>query len=143
MRKQGGSENSRSVLEPTLPVDLSAQQQRRKIVEAMIASVAEKTYAGTTISDIVSRAAVSRTTFYKRFGDKRACFDAALEQVRERTVFTTHTPVAAGNDTYPADEIRHALGPLAASVGTDVEQIVRDLKRQSQFFCVGCESLLL
>jgi AcrR family transcriptional regulator len=83
MRKQGGSESARSVLEPTLPVDLSAQQQRRKIVEAMIASVAEKTYAGTTISDIVSRAAVSRTTFYKRFGDKRACFDAALEQCVE------------------------------------------------------------
>jgi AcrR family transcriptional regulator len=78
MRKQGGSENGRSVLEPTLPLDLSTQQQRRKIVEALIVCVAEKTYAGTTISDIVSRAAVSRTTFYKRFGDKRSCFDAAL-----------------------------------------------------------------
>ncbi|HVY97342.1 MAG TPA: TetR/AcrR family transcriptional regulator [Solirubrobacterales bacterium] len=44
----------------------------------MIESVAEKTYAGTTISDIVARASVSRTTFYKRFVDKRTCFDATL-----------------------------------------------------------------
>lgn len=78
MRKQGGSETGRSVLEPTLPVDLSAQAQCRRIVDAMIASVAEKTYAETTISDIVSRASISRTTFYKHFADKRACFDATL-----------------------------------------------------------------
>lgn len=79
MRKQGGSESARNVLDPTLPIDLSAQQQRERIIDAMIASVAEKTYSGTTISDIVSRASVSRTTFYKRFGDKRSCFDAALQ----------------------------------------------------------------
>jgi AcrR family transcriptional regulator len=100
MRKQGGSENSRNVLEPTLPVDLSAQQQRRKIVEAMIASVAEKTYAGTTISDIVGRAAVSRTTFYKRFGDKRACFDAALRQCVE-TLRETASGAIGADDPPP------------------------------------------
>ncbi len=49
----------------------------------MIESVAEKTYTATTISDIVSRASISRTTFYKRFADKRACFDAALQQCVE------------------------------------------------------------
>lgn len=78
MRKQGGSEKGRSVLEPTLPVDLGAQAQRRRIIDAMIESVAEKTYSGTTISDIVARASISRTTFYKRFVDKRSCFDATL-----------------------------------------------------------------
>lgn len=45
----------------------------------MIESCAEKTYAATTISDIVARAHISRTTFYKHFEDKRACFDAALD----------------------------------------------------------------
>ncbi len=45
----------------------------------MLASCAEKTYAATTISDIVSRASISRTTFYKHFRDKRACFDASFE----------------------------------------------------------------
>jgi|GEM_PF-1263706 len=107
MRKQGGSESVRSVLEPTLPVDLSAQQQRRKIVEAMIASVAEKTYAGTTISDIVSRAAVSRTTFYKRFGDKRSCFDAALLQCVE--VLRETASGAIGADDPPPLAVHKAI----------------------------------
>jgi starch phosphorylase len=50
---------------------------------------------------------------------------AALDTVRERTVFTTHTPVPAGNDTYPAADVRRALAPLASSLGTDPEQIIR------------------
>jgi AcrR family transcriptional regulator len=45
----------------------------------MVQSCAEKTYAGTTISDIVAHASISRTTFYKHFPDKRACFDATVE----------------------------------------------------------------
>ncbi len=39
----------------------------------------------------------------------------------DQTVFTTHTPVPAGNDTYPADQVRDALGGL----GVDTEEIVR------------------
>lgn len=45
----------------------------------MVDCCAEKTYAATTIADIVSHASISRTTFYKRFDGKRECFDAALE----------------------------------------------------------------
>jgi starch phosphorylase len=37
----------------------------------------------------------------------------ALQKARARTVFTTHTPVPAGNDTYPSDEVRTAIGALA------------------------------
>ncbi len=35
---------------------------------------------------------------------------AALEAVRERCVFTTHTPVPAGHDQFPADLARRVLG---------------------------------
>ncbi|HEU5064154.1 MAG TPA: TetR/AcrR family transcriptional regulator [Solirubrobacterales bacterium] len=45
----------------------------------MIESCAEKTYAATTITDIVGHARISRTTFYKHFEDKRACFDATID----------------------------------------------------------------
>lgn len=45
----------------------------------MVRTCAEKSYSGTTITDIVARAAISRTTFYKHFPDKRACFDAAID----------------------------------------------------------------
>ncbi len=45
----------------------------------MIRVCAEKTYAAATIADVVAGARVSRTTFYREFEDKRACFDAAVE----------------------------------------------------------------
>jgi AcrR family transcriptional regulator len=68
-----------SVLDPTIPIDIGERSQRQRIVEAMVDCCAEKTYAATTIADIVSHASISRTTFYKRFDGKRECFDAALE----------------------------------------------------------------
>jgi starch phosphorylase len=40
---------------------------------------------------------------------------------RERTVFTTHTPVPAGNDTYPADRVRDLL----ARVVPDATELIR------------------
>ncbi|MDJ0846997.1 MAG: alpha-glucan family phosphorylase [Myxococcota bacterium] len=48
-----------------------------------------------------------------------ASFDDALEAARERTVFTTHTPVPAGNETYSADEVRRVLGGFESRLGTD------------------------
>ncbi len=44
----------------------------------MVSCCAEKTFARTTIADIVAAASVSRTTFYKCFEDKRDCFDATI-----------------------------------------------------------------
>ncbi len=44
-------------------------------------------------------------------------FDAALAAVRETTVFTTHTPVPAGNEGYHHDEVDPVLGGFADSLG--------------------------
>jgi len=38
--------------------------------------------------------------------------DAALAEVREETVFTTHTPVAAGNEWFAREDVERALGAL-------------------------------
>jgi glycogen phosphorylase len=38
---------------------------------------------------------------------------AALDAARRRTVFTTHTPVPAGNDSYPSGQVREAIARLA------------------------------
>ena len=43
--------------------------------------------------------------------------DAAWQQVREQVVFTTHTPVAAGNETYARDEVLEMLGRVADASG--------------------------
>lgn len=44
-------------------------------------------------------------------------FAAALADVRRRTVFTTHTPVEAGNEGYHQHEIEPVLGAFADSLG--------------------------
>jgi starch phosphorylase len=41
--------------------------------------------------------------------------------VRERFVFTTHTPVPAGNETYGRDELMEAVSDLPARLGLDEE----------------------
>ena len=51
--------------------------------------------------------------------------DDALAAARERTVFTTHTPVPAGNDTYPAAQIAGALAPLVGDLGMEMDSLVR------------------
>jgi starch phosphorylase len=49
---------------------------------------------------------------------------AALARARARTVFTTHTPVPAGNDTYPPDQVESVLGRLAAELGASTDELV-------------------
>lgn len=97
------------VLDPTIPVDIGEQSQRQRIIDAMIESCAEKTYAATTIADIVKRASISRTTFYKRFPNKRACFNGALDFCLE----TLQTAAAAAYD--PSDPPPQALSKAAAA----------------------------
>ncbi len=52
-------------------------------------------------------------------------FEAALEAVRDRTVFTTHTPVAAGNEWYRRDEVEPVLGAWRRELGFDPDALRR------------------
>ena len=47
-----------------------------------------------------------------------------LAAARERTVFTTHTPVPAGNDTYPTEQMEEAIGNLVAQLGIDSAEVI-------------------
>jgi glycogen phosphorylase len=49
----------------------------------------------------------------------------AFEAVRARTVFTTHTPVPAGNDTYPPQQVADMLAGIAGEMELDPEDLVR------------------
>lgn len=107
MQKRQSPHSVTSVLDPAFPSDLGAGSQRQRIVNAMISSCAEKTYAATTITDIVKRASISRTTFYKHFANKRDCFDEALNAcIAELQAAATgaHTP-----SDPPAEAVRKAI----------------------------------
>jgi starch phosphorylase len=51
--------------------------------------------------------------------------EAALQAARQKTVFTTHTPVAAGNETYPREDVIDTVGGVAAQLGVDPELLMR------------------
>jgi AcrR family transcriptional regulator len=125
----------KSVLDPTIPVDIGVLSQRQRIIDAMIESCAEKTYAATTIADIVRHASISRTTFYKRFSGKRECFEAALDfcidEIRDAAA-SSHTdsdspPEAVRKAAAAILELlaaRPALAQMMASEAVSVEPAV-------------------
>lgn len=51
-------------------------------------------------------------------------FDTAVEATRAATLFTTHTPVAAGIDEFPRELAAAALSGLAEDCGVDVERLL-------------------
>jgi starch phosphorylase len=54
-----------------------------------------------------------------------ASVQEALASARECTVFTTHTPVPAGNDTYDAGHVARAVGRAADAMGLGVDGLLR------------------
>ena len=50
--------------------------------------------------------------------------DEALAEVRERSVFTIHTPVPAGNERFGVELVRDVAGPALVSSGVDLERIL-------------------
>lgn len=106
MQKHRSSETAGSVLRPTTPPEIGRITQRQRIIDAIIESCAAKTYSATTITDIVGRARISRTTFYKQFEDKRACFDAAVQHCLEQLGETA--AAAQSSEDPPADAVRKA-----------------------------------
>ncbi len=54
--------------------------QRARMLKAMRESMLERGYAGTSVTDIVRRAGVSRETFYQQFASKQVCFVQGLDE---------------------------------------------------------------
>jgi len=53
-----------------------------------------------------------------------ATFDEAFDRVRQKAVFTIHTPVPAGNERFSADLVRELTAPEATAAGMDQERIL-------------------
>lgn len=61
-------------------------------------------------------------------GNPNSSFDHAVNAVREQCVFTTHTPVAAGNDAFSPDQLRDCF---------DMEFIASLKLSEDEFFALG------
>ncbi len=63
----------------SLSAEEVAASQRRRIMAAVVALIAEKGFAGATIGEIATRASVSRSAFYQHFAHKQDCLFAAYD----------------------------------------------------------------
>jgi AcrR family transcriptional regulator len=71
---------------PGTPPEEVRRNQRERLFAAMVATVAEKGYEATRVEDLEALSGVSRSTFYRLFPDKQACFLAAVEALVEPTI---------------------------------------------------------
>jgi AcrR family transcriptional regulator len=96
-----------------LPREFITQNQRERIITAMVDTVAERGYNATTVAHITKAASVSRRTFYEHFADKEACFLAAYDMV--------------------ADHIRASMRAAAESFGEWPQQVRAALATMLRF----------
>jgi len=101
---------NRDVLATTLAPDAGLRAREEKVIRAMAAVCAERTYAATSIAEVVRRAGISSRTFYKLFPGKRECFDAALAAFAGELESAVET-ARASEQSWPA-EVRAAIAAI-------------------------------
>jgi AcrR family transcriptional regulator len=84
----------------------------------MAEAVAEKGFARVTVADVISRAGVSRETFYEHFEDKEACFLAALED-GARTLLRILGSVLAHAEGDPIERVDAVLTAYLSTLAAE------------------------
>jgi starch phosphorylase len=79
--------------------------------------------------------------------EQKYTYATAVELVRATNVFTTHTPVPAGNDHFPPELVATYLSGLADSLGIGIKGLLalgrQDPKNESETFCMTVLALRL
>jgi AcrR family transcriptional regulator len=91
-----------------LPREQVLASQRGRLLEAVAAAVSEKGYARMTVADVISRAGVSRETFYEQFESKEDAFLAALDTGAEVLVQILGAAIADPAED-PLERLDHVL----------------------------------
>jgi AcrR family transcriptional regulator len=95
----------------TLPAELVRAIQRERLLVAMLVTVNELGYRALTVQDVLSRAGVSRPTFYEQFEDKEDCFLAGFDRSAERLRKSVDDAVADADGSW-RERLRHGLEAL-------------------------------
>jgi AcrR family transcriptional regulator len=102
-----------------LSQEFVAQNQRERIITALVDTVAEKGYERTTVADITAAANVSRRTFYEQFSGKEECFVAAYEMIADH-VLESMQAAAEVFDEWP-EKVRAALATMLRFLSAEPE----------------------
>jgi AcrR family transcriptional regulator len=97
-----------------LPRGQVTEIQRGRMLAAAVDAVDEVGYAGMTVAQVISRARVSRKTFYDVFADREDCFLAAFDQALQQGGELLRE--AYGAESSWSEGVRAALARLLAAM---------------------------
>jgi AcrR family transcriptional regulator len=104
-----GARSRRPGSESALASTRVAEIQRQRLLAAMAVVAGERGAANASVAHVVSRAGVSRRTFYELFEDREACFLAAFDQAVAQAAETV-LPAYEGQ-ARPLSRTPHRGGP--------------------------------
>lgn len=105
----------------TLPADLVRAVQRERLLAAMIKTVTEIGYNRLTVQNVLTRAGISRPTFYEQFEDKEDCFLAALDASAARMRERIETAVANVGPSW-REQLRGGIAELLRFIVEEPEE---------------------
>jgi AcrR family transcriptional regulator len=105
----------------TLPGDLVKAIQRERLLAAMIDTITEIGYNTLTVQNVLTRAGISRPTFYEQFEDKEDCFLAAFDAAAGRMRGHIEAVVADSGPTW-RDRLRSGIAALLRYIVDEPEE---------------------
>jgi AcrR family transcriptional regulator len=105
----------------TLPADLVKAIQRERLLAAMIGTVTEIGYNTLTVQNVLTRAGISRPTFYEQFEDKEGCFLAAFDAAAERLGNRLEAAVAEAGGGW-REQLRGGIEELLRFIAEEPEE---------------------
>jgi AcrR family transcriptional regulator len=105
----------------TLPAELVRAIQRERLLAAMIKTVTEVGYNTLTVQNVLTRAGISRPTFYEQFEDKENCFLAAFEASATRMRERIQAAVADAGPSW-REQLRSGIAELLRFIVEEPEE---------------------
>jgi len=87
---------------------------RRRLLDGLADSIAERGYRDTTIADIVRHARTSKRTFYREFSGKEECFIELLRTANEEMI--AQIKAAVDPEAFWQDQIQQAIDAYVDSI---------------------------
>jgi len=112
--------------------DRRSQRTRHLLGEALVGLIREKDYNSITVSDIIERANIGRSTFYAHYRDKDALFVGELDRVIE--ALSQQIPSQEESPFFPSLGLFHHVGEeyelyKALLWGSGIDLLIKHLQR--------------
>jgi AcrR family transcriptional regulator len=110
-----------------MPVDQSRTLTRERLLDAAVEAVAHSGYTAATVAQMISKARVSRSTFYQCFPDKDQCIREATKKLGDQLRAAVQLRVSAGDAQAIAPGLAETLIGFAHKEPTQARVLFTEL----------------